>query len=1154
MEGISARTIKISGFVLLITLITGLVGVTAQGQVPVTVTFQDGLSAYSGCRDTQISGGDFNGYNYGATAYMHCSGSPWAGAMEETLICWTDIFGDGEGQIPPSSASCTIRSATMKLYAYECFKSASSSYIAFRYMLTDWIGGDGYIEVKEGQTCGEARYYRGDSDYPSYPGDAWGSDGLARPVDHNGPVLDVDFTNVGWSVCSIPTPTDPPQDPCDPGVRFGAWMEFDVKHMVQAWRDGTYDNYGLYGYTNGSSQWAHFYSSDYADDPNLRPILEIEYIANYDPCSYVAGPNEIVFQNGLNGYAGTDDSYVDGTDGSRVDNNYGGAETLPAHGRSHCGMPQQALVQFNGIIGDGEDQIPADPGPGKMVVIQDARLRMYAYVTEPTESSASQWQVIACPMYTAWVEGSSDGLAEAGASSLSARQYRLDGDYGNHPEDCWGVAGPVPDPNGPIDGIDYDRQDALAAACEYDAIGSTSDFGQIFYLMEFDVTGAVQAWASGELANNGLHLDGFSCYEGASFYSSEYAGQPQVRPMLVVTYDIMNTTSRHIALFKQGFDGYQGCEDLELVDAWGEGGLGIGPWYYNFGAAATCAWGGVPSAVSQAQASLIKFSGIFGADPGQVPHEAEVFSATLRTYVNDAYRGAWDPCRPWLPGSWINLYPMETSWTEGSANGWAEEAASCHSVRYYHYDSNWLCDANDCDPNHERYSCDPNYYFVEHPERAWGDDGLYHKGPVVGVDYDVLGNHDSSESMRVQSQIQPASGDPCDPNGAEGWIEFDVTEIVEAWRCGVARVLPNYGFYGYADGPDEYARWYSSESAELLRRPELVIEYKPLACGDAATPYPAGDLSGPNDVRDCYVNQYDAVAMAQQWLQCTAPNQQGCDQLSRDYTVDHGMVSVDGNLAEWDTATWIDLDQMYHGEPCDVGRDGAKFALQWNADSDKVYFAITVEDGNHVLQDDPNDWDMADCVEVYFQGDPNGNGGWQWAWGAMNEHTGVHGMCDKAQHYVVGIKPDLVDHWAYLGSPIGGAIHPDLQFEAAVSVDGDSLIYECGVKSFVWFGGHSGAATEPQELVAGMDQGIDVTIGTRHNAGFGMLSENVLTGKWQFASRFASYRLVDASCGQWGFLGADMDRNCRVDLADFGLFAGKWLSCTDPQNPTDCDQ
>ena len=46
--------------------------------------------------------------------------------------------------------------------------------------------------------------------------------------------------------------------------------------------------------------------------------------------------------------------------------------------------------------------------------------------------------------------------------------------------------------------------------------------------------------------------------------------------------------------------------------------------------------------------------------------------------------------------------------------------------------------------------------------------------------------------------------------------------------------------------------------------------------------------------------------------------------------------------------------------------------MKWNADTDKVYAAVIVDDQDHVLTILPEDWDDSDRIEVYAQGDPNG--------------------------------------------------------------------------------------------------------------------------------------------------------------------------------------
>ncbi len=70
---------------------------------------------------------------------------------------------------------------------------------------------------------------------------------------------------------------------------FG-WVEWDVADMINYWLAGTYDNYGFmltmeYYFRNSKE----FYSSDYTDDPSLRPqlILDINDSAIPEPLSII---------------------------------------------------------------------------------------------------------------------------------------------------------------------------------------------------------------------------------------------------------------------------------------------------------------------------------------------------------------------------------------------------------------------------------------------------------------------------------------------------------------------------------------------------------------------------------------------------------------------------------------------------------------------------------------------------------------------------------------------------------------------------------------------------------------------------------------------------------------------------------------------------
>ncbi|MEA3432572.1 MAG: peptidoglycan DD-metalloendopeptidase family protein, partial [candidate division WOR-3 bacterium] len=59
-----------------------------------------------------------------------------------------------------------------------------------------------------------------------------------------------------------------------PAPAVNAWYSIDITELYNAWQDGTYANYGLQlRPTAVNNQWNVFYSSDYVDDPALRPKL-----------------------------------------------------------------------------------------------------------------------------------------------------------------------------------------------------------------------------------------------------------------------------------------------------------------------------------------------------------------------------------------------------------------------------------------------------------------------------------------------------------------------------------------------------------------------------------------------------------------------------------------------------------------------------------------------------------------------------------------------------------------------------------------------------------------------------------------------------------------------------------------------------------------
>jgi len=242
---------------------------------------------------------------------------------------------------------------------------------------------------------------------------------------------------------------------------------------------------------------------------------------------------------------------------------------------------------------------------------------------------------------------------------------------------------------------------------------------------------------------------------------------------------------------------------------------------------------------------------------------------------------------------------------------------------------------------------------------------------------------------------------------------------------------------------------------------------------------------------------------------------------STSHQIPRGSVVVDGDLGDWpEDVEWRRLDKVYWGNPNDVSK--ARFALQWDGVTDKVYAAVVVNDTDHVFTDEYVSWDASDRIEVYSQGDAEGGTGW-------------YGIYDAAQQYYVA--PDTIGgSWATWA--LGGTPGTDVGLEYAVNVNGAQIIYEVGVRQFDNYGGLSGGETVLTDLYAGHVVDFDVVACTRWDTvNFGMLSENLMTGKHKDAGKFAKYLLVDE------IFSVDLDGNGVVNYADLEILFENWPGC-----------
>ena len=1049
---------------------------------PCELVLQNGFNGYAGTRDTAFNKtASLDTFNYGGVPTMVIGSANDAGSSGGLLVSFDDLFGMGSNQI---SADRIITSATLRIYCYSIY-STSDQPLTASPMHSGWVEGDGNGTVVEGASCNMARHYRIDGDYAAYPEDAWGTSGLPN-TSENGPDLGVDYRYDDAALVPWPAST--------------GWIEWDVTTAVQGWQDGTLENNGWMVRLRYNQHSMHrCYSSEYTDDILLRPQLVIR------SKPYAPDPCAPIFQDGCNGYDGTADVGLTEDIAPGYSNaNNGAAQSMRISNAD--GDHDHALIRFDDIFGDGQGQIP--PGGGTMIARATLRLTSFC---QHVEGHADTMRMVVAPMLTDFVECSSIAAAQAGASCRNARHYRSDGNYAANPGDAWGTAGVVT--NGPVADIDYDT--GVQACRDLLNMELPGVFGQDFRAVAIDVTGIVQAWTDGSIPNKGLRLTAEDPCDYWDVYTSDYAVS-SYRPMLIVQYTSVELPSDTI-LFKQGWNGYQGTEDLWMQQ------YNPGPSNWNFG-------GRTDSMINNPtyyhHSSLIRFKDIFGMGVHQIPYDADIYVATLRLWTYDWTHDAGTRTPPYQAE--LELQPMLTDWTEGNSNGSATggyvEGESCQAARHYRPDGD----------------------YANHPEDAWGyNQEIPADGPLEGYDFEDPNHPD----MGVITKMAPISEVPEHQPIEDGiWMEWDITDIVRSWQ---AESLPNYGLYAFqnkwlADG----VYFSTSEHPDILKRPELRVTYRPFTCDHSAVPYPSADAGGPEGKRDCYVDEYDLMQLAGDWLGCTMPNVDGCVDISGDQLyIAEADITVDAALTEWADATWYDMSVVYYGEPNDLGTavGDVKFAVKWDDAANKVCAAVQVADYDHVFETVPTNWNTSDRIEVYAQGDANGGVGWGWVKDGLPNY-------DKAQQYAVGYHSSIFNTtWGRFGN---GRYLGGLPLEYFATVDGDTIIYEVGVPMYIWYGGISDPAdpcmTIRKDLMIGDIVGFDIVVNSKRTDGFGMRSQNDMVGKFNNADQFLHWELVGSTCGPWGLYAGDVDADCEVGLADFAVMAGQWLYCTEPTD-TNCD-
>lgn len=324
------------------------------------------------------------------------------------------------------------------------------------------------------------------------------------------------------------------------------------------------------------------------------------------PLMSLAAEKTLIFQNGLNGYEGTEDTYVMSSerDANRnFENNSGGAKYEFEWDGSDGGGRNFALMKFKDIFGDGPNQIP----PGAQIV-------------------------------NAYVETT---VSNAGSSNQSSKIYDLLVEWSQETATFDSVFPGLNDVEDPLIG-------EQVSETSVQVFHNPSNAGQAW---KGEITPLVQEWSDG-LANNGFVIvPSLESTNGFGHYSSE---TPLSKPVTRLTVD----TSAGVFSFEEGVDGYEGVRDAWI-------GSNAERFYTNYGERQSIEID--RNADDNVSLGLLRFDDIVGDGPNQIPSGATVNSAQVSLWVQDGGRLVYVneilPFSAEVLGVMVNTYFDESSVT-----------------------------------------------------------------------------------------------------------------------------------------------------------------------------------------------------------------------------------------------------------------------------------------------------------------------------------------------------------------------------------------------------------------------------------------------------------------------------------------------------------
>ena len=270
-----------------------------------TVTFQQGVGGYTGAVDHNVRAiGSSSAEDFWVDYPTVLGGTGTGDTHDSVLLKFDGLFGLGSGQIP---LGARIKSATLQM-----------------------VGGANTNRAGNGAAVhAMTQAWNNTLTYAGFSSSMYSPTGTASL---GGTLID-NSSNALFNGSST-------------------LVNIDVKSDLQNWSNGgTNNGWALLPYLNGTNGTS--FRSNNAADLTMRPVLKVEY----DTAPFNA--NVTKFQNGLGGYAGATDRFIDnplGTNGSGIDRNWVDFDNTNSGQDSQA----QSLIKFSDLFGAGAGQIPVD--------------------------------------------------------------------------------------------------------------------------------------------------------------------------------------------------------------------------------------------------------------------------------------------------------------------------------------------------------------------------------------------------------------------------------------------------------------------------------------------------------------------------------------------------------------------------------------------------------------------------------------------------------------------------------------------------------------------------------------------------------------------------------------------------------------------------